>query len=152
MRYHPVRFVLALLIAASAAVALQAQTPARPALLNANTATEAQMAALPHLNATLAKAVVAKRPFKTFVDLDAVLKPTLMPAQLTEVYARLFVPVNINVATDAEVLLIPGAGRRMVREFTEYRPWLSVEQFRREIGKYVSKEEVARFEQYVVLK
>ncbi|HEV7836848.1 MAG TPA: hypothetical protein VGO75_02180 [Gemmatimonadaceae bacterium] len=62
------------------------------------------------------------------------------------------VPVNINTATDAEILAIPGVGPRMLREFKEYRPWTSVAQFRREIGKYVDKTEVARLEQYIVIK
>lgn len=66
--------------------------------------------------------------------------------------AAAIVPVNINTATDAEILRIPGVGRRMLREFKEYRPWTSIEQFRREIGKYVDKAEVARLEKYIVIK
>lgn len=62
------------------------------------------------------------------------------------------VPININTATDAEILRIPGVGPRMLREFKEYRPYASIEQFRREIGKYVDKAEVARLEQYIVIK
>ena len=62
------------------------------------------------------------------------------------------VPVNINTATDAEILKIPGVGPRMLREFKEYRPWTSIAQFRREIGKYVDKAEVARLEKYIVIK
>ena len=62
------------------------------------------------------------------------------------------VPININTATDAEILRIPGVGPRMLREFKEYRPWTSIEQFRREIGKYVDKTEVARLEKYIVIK
>ena len=62
------------------------------------------------------------------------------------------VPVNINTASDAEILKIPGVGPRMLREFKEYRPWTSIEQFRREIGKYVDKAEVARLEKYIVIK
>ena len=62
------------------------------------------------------------------------------------------VPININTATDAEILKIPGVGQRMLREFKEYRPYTSIEQFRREIGKYVDKAEVARLEQYIVIK
>jgi DNA uptake protein ComE-like DNA-binding protein len=62
------------------------------------------------------------------------------------------VPVNINTATDAEILKIPGVGPRMLREFKEYRPWTSLAQFRREIGKYVDKAEVARLEKYIVIK
>ena len=59
--------------------------------------------------------------------------------------------ININTATDAEILAIPGMGPRMLREFKEYRPYTSIEQFRREIGKYVDKAEVARLEQYIVI-
>ena len=40
----------------------------------------------------------------------------------------------------------------MLREFKEYRPYKAIDQFRREIGKYVSKDEVARLERYVVIK
>ena len=61
-------------------------------------------------------------------------------------------PININTATDAQILAIPGVGKRMLREFKEYRPWTSIEQFRREIGKYVDKTEVARLEKYIVIK
>lgn len=62
------------------------------------------------------------------------------------------VPININTATDAQILAIPGVGPRMLHEFKEYRPWTSIAQFRREIGKYVDKAEVARLEQYIVIK
>jgi len=60
--------------------------------------------------------------------------------------------ININTATDAEILAIPGMGPRMLHEFKEYRPYTSIEQFRREIGKYVDKAEVARLEQYITIK
>ena len=39
----------------------------------------------------------------------------------------------------------------MLREFKEYRPYKAIEVFRREIGKYGSKEEVARLERYVTV-
>lgn len=58
--------------------------------------------------------------------------------------------LNLNTATDAELLAtIPGFGTRMVHEFEEYRPYKSVQQFRREIGKYVTPEQVAEYEKYV---
>ena len=66
--------------------------------------------------------------------------------------AAAIVPININTATDAEILKIPGVGPRMLHEFKEYRPWTSIAQFRREIGKYVDKAEVARLEKYIVIK
>ena len=70
----------------------------------------------------------------------------------TAATAAPIVPININTATDAEILAIPGMGPRMLREFKEYRPYTSIEQFRREIGKYVDKAEVARLEKYIVIK
>ena len=70
----------------------------------------------------------------------------------TDTSTAAIVPININTATDAEFLKIPGVGPRMLREFKEYRPYTSIEQFRREIGKYVDKAEVARLEKYIVIK
>ena len=119
-------------------------------VLNANTALEAELLAVPHITSTLAKTIVERRPLKTIRDLDMVLQ-SLSRQQRSEVYGRLFVPVNLNTATDAEILTIPGLGQRMLREFKEYRPYKSIEQFRREIGKYVSRQEVSRLEQYVSL-
>ena len=70
----------------------------------------------------------------------------------TDTSTAAIVPININTATDAEILKIPGVGPRMLHEFKEYRPYTSIEQFRREIGKYVDKAEVARLEKYIVIK
>jgi len=117
-------------------------------ITDANAIAEAALAALPHMNAALAKAVIAKRPFKTVKDLDAALS-ALSKEQRTELYAKLFVPINLNTATDEEILLIPGVGNRMLREFKEYRPYVALAQFHREIGKYVNNTELARLEQYV---
>lgn len=58
--------------------------------------------------------------------------------------------VNLNTASGDEfVAAIPGLGNRMVREFMEYRPYISIQQFRREIGKYVDDAQVAEYEKYV---
>jgi DNA uptake protein ComE-like DNA-binding protein len=77
---------------------------------------------------------------------------SLPASSSTNASGAAIVPININTATDAEILRIPGVGPRMLREFKEYRPYTSIEQFRREIGKYVDKGEVARLEKYIVIK
>jgi DNA uptake protein ComE-like DNA-binding protein len=117
-------------------------------IVDANLVTEAELAKLPNMNAALAKAVIAKRPFKTVKDLDTALA-SLTKEQRTELYGKLFVPINLNTATDEEILLIPNLGNRMLREFKEYRPYTALAQFHREIGKYVDDKELARLEQYV---
>jgi len=78
--------------------------------------------------------------------------PTTTATSSTNASGAAIVPININTATDAEILKIPGVGPRMLHEFKEYRPWTSIAQFRREIGKYVDKAEVARLEKYIVIK
>jgi len=92
--------------------------------------------------------VIAKRPFKTAKDLDTALG-SLTKEQKAELYVKLFVPINLNTATDEEILLIPGVGNRMLHEFKEYRPYESLAKFHREIAKYVNATELARLAQYV---
>ncbi|MEM7532268.1 MAG: hypothetical protein AAF639_08830 [Chloroflexota bacterium] len=56
---------------------------------------------------------------------------------------------NMNTASREDFERIPGMSGRMVREFFEYRPYISIQQFRREIGKYVDDAQVADYEQYI---
>ena len=128
------------------------QAQSAQALVNPNTAIEKDLTALPHMTAALAKALTSARPFKTMVDVNAVLSKSLSKEQLAGLYGKLFLPLNLNTATRQEILLIPGVGARLAHEFEEYRPYTTIEQFRKEIGKYVSKQEVARLERYVTLK
>lgn len=136
-------------LAATLADPASAQLGRQQGLLDANVASEAQLAALPHLNAALAKGIVAKRPFLSITELDTHLASSLSAEQRSELYGKLWIHMNLNSATREEMQLIPRMGRRMVREFEEYRPYSSLEQFRKEIGKYVDAAEVARLEQYV---
>ena len=114
-----------------------------------NTAAEAEMAAMPHLNAALAKEIVAKRPFRSMTDVDAFLGARLSAEQRAALYPKLFLHINLNSATREEILMVPGIGARMLREFLEYRPYKALAQFNREMGKYVKEDEVARMAQYV---
>jgi len=60
------------------------------------------------------------------------------------------IKLNLNTVSGDELLAaIPSFSNRMVREFQEYRPYVSIQQFRREIGKYVSDDQVAEYESYV---
>ena len=139
---------LALAMALSA-VASFADTDA--GVMNANTATAQEIASLPHMDDIMADVIISNRPFVTIDEMDHLLSSDLGEDELEELYGRLFVPINLNTATRSDMLLIPGLGSRMVHEFEEYRPYSDIEQFRREIGKYVDQEEVARLEQYVTL-
>ena len=128
-------------------------TALQGALLDPNTATREQLAAAPGVPGHVADAIVAGRPYKDMRDVNKVLLPHVPDSVARKaVYASVWKPIDLNTASDEEILLIPGIGRRMLHEFKEYRPYKAIEQFRREIGKYVDKTEVARLEKYVSVK
>jgi DNA uptake protein ComE-like DNA-binding protein len=140
-------------LAAIGLVALAAPAPAQVgksvAIVDANIASEKELAALPHLNAALVKSILDQRPFPSITELDALLSKSLSRQQLTELYGRLFIHLNLNTATREQILLIPNTGPRMAHEFEEYQPYKTLSQFHREIDKYVDDKELARLEQYV---
>ncbi|MGH7443266.1 MAG: hypothetical protein ACREKM_00245 [Longimicrobiales bacterium] len=122
------------------------------ALIDPDQATTDQLTAIPGIDGALAERIVAGRPYADMLALDAVLAESLDEAQRDEVYRHLWQPIDLNTASGEEIQLIPGVGDRMQHEFEEYRPYTAIEQFRREIGKYVDDAEVARLEQYVTIR
>jgi DNA uptake protein ComE-like DNA-binding protein len=127
----------------------QAQVGRSEGLVNPDLASEKELLAMPHMNAAIVKSVMERRPFLKMTDLNSLLAQSLTGQQLAELYGKMFVQINLNTATDEEILMIPGTGKRMLREFLEYRPYKALAQFHKEIGKYVNDKELARLEQYV---
>ena len=118
-------------------------------LIDINTADEKTIATLPHLTPDHTKLIISARPYDSIMKFNTLLLATrLTPKQAEEIYAKAFVHINLNTATADEIMLIPGAGKKMAHEFEEYRPWKTWAQFEKEIGKYVGKEETARLAQY----
>jgi DNA uptake protein ComE-like DNA-binding protein len=127
----------------------QAQVGNNSDVLNPNLASADEMTALPHMTAEIANTVVEHRPYLTVLPLNELLSQHLSGEQRADLYTKLFVPINLNSASEEEILLVPGVGARMAHEFDEYRPYRALAQFRREIGKYVDDEQVAAYEQFV---
>jgi DNA uptake protein ComE-like DNA-binding protein len=147
----PLSFCMILLsfLALAESRPIEAQVGRRLTVIDANLATEKELQAVPHLTPALISQIVSRRPFATTTELNALLSVSLSKEQLSQVYERIFVPLNLNTASKEEILLIPRMGNRMLHEFEEYRPYKALAQFRREIGKYVDDKELARLEQYV---
>ena len=141
--------IAGLVLSVGLAAGAAAQVGGNMGVLNPNLAGEAELAALPGVTPALASRIVGNRPFLTMAAFDALLAGSLDEAQREALYARLFVPLDLNTASEDEMLLVPGVGARMAHEFEEYRPYRALAQFRREIGKYVDDDEVARLEQFV---
>jgi DNA uptake protein ComE-like DNA-binding protein len=139
--------------AASSDTTVAAQGTTQGTMLDPNTATREQLMAVPGVVDHVADAIIRGRPYANMAAVNKVLVAHVPDSVARKpIYARVWQPIDLNTATDEEILLIPGVGRRMLHEFKEYRPYKDMAQFRREIGKYVDKTEVARLEQYVTIK
>lgn len=142
------KFAPALLAAALLVGAAHADND--EARLNANTATAEQLASIGVGGAT-SDAILSGQPFANTAAFNAVIDPNMPEADKAELFTRVFVPIDLNKASRDEIMLIPGMTRRMAHEFEEYRPYSSIDQFNKEIGKYVDDAEVARLRSYVTL-
>ena len=149
IRASYVGLVLGLVLSATPVFA---QVGKSQGVVDVNTATEQALTAFPGMTAPIVKALMAARPFASPVELNKfLLGQKLTQEQANTFYGKAFVHINLNTATAEEIMLIPGAGKRMAHEFEEYRPWKSWAQFEKEIGKYVNQQEVARLAQYAFI-
>lgn len=119
--------------------------------INLNTATGEEILLVPGAGKRMAREFAEYRPWKSYAQFEKEIGKYVDAAEVARLAQYTFIPVNLNTATDDDILSIPGAGRRMVREFKEYRPWKAQAQFEKEIGKYVDAKEVKRLWRYVVI-
>ncbi|HVR69699.1 MAG TPA: hypothetical protein VMT87_02545 [Vicinamibacteria bacterium] len=116
-----------------------------------NTASREEILLIPGVGERMLHEFQEYRPYKALAQFHREIGKYVDDEELARLAQYVFVPVNLNTASDQAILSIPGVGPRMLHEFKEYRPYKSMEQFRREIGKYVDKTELARLQRYVTL-
>lgn len=117
--------------------------------INLNTASREEILLVPGAGPRMAHEFDEYRPWKSWAQFDKEIGKYVGAEATAQLAQYCFIPVNLNTATDADILTIPGAGPRMVREFKEYRPWKSWAQFDKEISKYVGQKETDRLKRYV---
>jgi len=119
--------------------------------INLNTATPEEILLVPGAGKRMVHEFDEYRPWKTYAQFDKEIGKYVGAEKTAQLAQYTFIPVRLNTASDADILSIPGAGQRMVREFKEYRPWKTKEQFIKEIGKYVGAKEAERMWRYVTI-
>jgi DNA uptake protein ComE-like DNA-binding protein len=119
--------------------------------INLNTATAEEIMLIPGAGKRMAHEFEEYRPWKAWAQFDKEIGKYVNAQEVARLAQYGFIPLNLNTASDADLLTIPGVGQRMLREFKEYRPWKTREQFDREIGKYVDRKEVGRLARYVAI-
>jgi DNA uptake protein ComE-like DNA-binding protein len=119
--------------------------------INLNTATPEEILLIPGAGKRMAHEFEEYRPWRTWAQFEKEIGKYVNAQEVARLAQYGFIPINLNTASDADILSIPGAGNRMVHEFKEYRPWKTMAQFHKEIGKYVDEKEVRRLARYVVI-
>jgi DNA uptake protein ComE-like DNA-binding protein len=119
--------------------------------VNLNTGTREEILLIPGAGARMVREFMEYRPWKAWAQFDKEISKYVGQPETDRLKQYVFIPLNLNTATDDDILSIPGAGTRMVREFKEYRPWKAKAQFDKEIGKYVGPKETERLWRYVVI-
>lgn len=129
-----------------------AETTGPVALVDANAASADELGGALALSAGAVEAILAGRPYARPSEFHSALSAAVGDEEARRAYETVWVPLDLNDASRDEIMLIPGMSDRMAYEFEEYRPWVDMDQFRREIGKYVDGDEVGRLERYVTIK
>ena len=143
------RLVLILIVMAVSSSRASAQVGRSLWVIDPNVAQERELLAVAGLSPELVKAIVKARPFMAMAEFEAFLGRVLERDPRHTIYLRLFVPINVNIATDEEWRLVPGIGAHMLADFKANRPFPSLAAFAQEVGKYLPPKEAADLIQYV---
>ena len=122
------------------------------ALIDPNTATMDELSAISFLSADKVQAIIDNRPFATPSELHAAIDGANMsPEELFAIYSAVFVKVNLNTGKNEDFQLVPTtlSARKLAHEFEEYRPYEKMDDFSREMKKYVSEKEVMFLQRFV---
>jgi DNA uptake protein ComE-like DNA-binding protein len=120
--------------------------------INLNTASREEIMHVPGINRKMAHEFEEYRPYTSMEQFRGEIGKYVDEDEVARFEQYVFVPMDLNTASGEDFSSIPGMNGRMVHEFEEYRPYTSIEQFRREIGKYVDEDEVARLERYIEIR
>jgi len=119
--------------------------------INLNKTTREEILLIPRSGPRVVREFQEYAPYKGLPVFRREMSKYWDAAEVARLESYVFVPIDLNTASDEDILSIPGAGPRVLREFKEYRPYRSMEQFRREMGKYWDAKEVSRLERYVMI-
>jgi DNA uptake protein ComE-like DNA-binding protein len=124
--------------------------------VDVNRGADAEFMLIPGMDAKKLNAIKSGRPWKDFAAFRADIGKSTTATEAARIEQYLFIPIELNTWTAEIMDTFAGIGvgtRQWKREFAEYRPWTSMEQFDREISKYLRARptELARLKRYVII-
>jgi hypothetical protein len=120
--------------------------------INLNAGTAPEILLIPRVARRMTREFEEYRPWVSTAQFDKEIGKYVDAAEVTRLKQYVFIPLDLNAATDDQFRTIPNLPGNMVREFKEYRPWKTQAQFEKEIGKYVGPKETARLWRFMTIK
>ncbi len=120
--------------------------------IDLNDATSEEIGLIPGVGRRMTHEFEEYRPYQALAQFHREIGKYVDDDEVARLAQYVYVRIDLNTASGEEILSIPGVGPRMRHEFEEYRPYEAMAQFRREIGKYVDDDEVARLARYVEIR
>ena len=120
--------------------------------IDLNDVTDEEILLIPGVGARMLHEFREYAPFEALSVFHREIDKYVDDDELARLEQYVYVRIDLNTASDEAILSLPGIGARMLREVKEYRPFEAMAQFRREMGKYVDEDEVARMERYVEIR
>ncbi len=119
--------------------------------MNLNTTPEEDFKVIPGVGDRMAHEFEEYRPYSSIAQFRTEIGKYVDEEEVARYEQYVFVPVELNSASEETMKALPGVGDRMAHEFDEYRPYSNMAQFRKEIGKYVDDKELERLARLVYI-
>jgi predicted DNA-binding helix-hairpin-helix protein len=117
--------------------------------INLNATTDDELRLVPGMGARMLLEFRQNRPFESLATFSQEVGKYLAPKDVAQLTQYLFVPLDINTASDDALLTIPGLTPKVAAIIRKHRPYADLAAFTKTIRKSVSPKEAARLTAFV---
>lgn len=117
--------------------------------MDLNSASREELQLMPGMTNRWMREFNEYRPYADLAEFRREMSKYTDEAGVAELEQYVFVPMDLNSASNEDFETIPGMTSRWLREFNEYKPYEDMAEFHREMGKYADEAEVGRLARYV---
>jgi DNA uptake protein ComE-like DNA-binding protein len=119
--------------------------------VNLNTATREEFLLIPNAGTRMAREFDEYRPWRTWAQFDREISKYVGQPATDKFKQYFFIPMNVNTASDADLMTIPGVTAATVAQIKAARPVSSKEQFETQVGRTAGAKEAGRLWRFFVL-
>jgi len=117
--------------------------------INVNATTDEELRLVPGMGAHLLVDFRENRPFGSLASLSQEIGKYLPPKDAARLAQYVFVPLDVNTASDDDLRTIPGMTPKLLAAIKQHRPYQDLGAFTKAIRKVVSAKETSRISTFV---